>query len=461
MEVTPPEPISNFIATPDPVIAPRTRHSDGMSYDIAIFPATEVTSVRQARARHQAMTESYVGTPDPIIERVLDELEQRLPGADGTAPSESGADARGAVVFTWWFTAADNLYTVLDLTKDYSLAVFDPQTGRMYDPRGQVPVDVRCGDGSRLPYLTETILAKQLRILQAPHPFLIVERSDQDFIQTYLHDDGSFDVEYRAGSAAQHFQATAADWVVVQAVIWAWATQKPLWREALSWARMDVASFADEPTAVRAEDPLAPDTAQLLADIDNTRALLADLQTTRASLADIHVDSIEFDTIETSAEFVAVADPADSLSFLTRPGVVVRELGALSVPSGRLSVRELHPAVSGRVDLEVGRAELRVQLVEDPAGERHVGLIVSTVAAATAEFLDAGPMTKVVAAPVPTVLCDGARTPVGTNTESVATQLLPAQLTVATFFGVHGIVAARDGGGAIVGLYVQVCATAS
>ncbi|GAA4585958.1 hypothetical protein GCM10023194_30390 [Planotetraspora phitsanulokensis] len=70
---------------------------------------------------------------------------------------------------------------------------------------------------------------------------LDLEPADQHYMQVYLNDDLSYQVEYREGGPDTHFQA----WVPrehelfavepVAKVLQAWAYRRPGWREALAW----------------------------------------------------------------------------------------------------------------------------------------------------------------------------------------------------------------------------------
>ncbi|MFD4612246.1 hypothetical protein ACFWOT_30080 [Streptomyces sp. NPDC058440] len=70
---------------------------------------------------------------------------------------------------------------------------------------------------------------------------LDLEPVDQHYMQVYLNDDLSYQVEYRDGGPDRHFQA----WVPrehevfaverVAEVLQGWAYGRPGWREALSW----------------------------------------------------------------------------------------------------------------------------------------------------------------------------------------------------------------------------------
>ncbi|MEU6669087.1 hypothetical protein [Streptomyces sp. NPDC046727] len=70
---------------------------------------------------------------------------------------------------------------------------------------------------------------------------LDLEPADQHYMQVFLNDDLSYQVEYREGGPDRHFQA----WVPrehgafavepVAEVLNAWAFGRPGWREALPW----------------------------------------------------------------------------------------------------------------------------------------------------------------------------------------------------------------------------------
>jgi hypothetical protein len=74
--------------------------------------------------------------------------------------------------------------------------------------------------------------------------FLIVESladsNGQTFVQAARSDDGSYVVEYRQGSADQHFQATAPDFREAHALVTMWAFGRPGLLERATWTRLDV-----------------------------------------------------------------------------------------------------------------------------------------------------------------------------------------------------------------------------
>lgn len=71
--------------------------------------------------------------------------------------------------------------------------------------------------------------------------FAILSRADEDYVQTYHNDDGTYDLEYRAGSYDKHFRAvsetlTTEDIVKVFA---AFMTGQADWMGELEWEKVD------------------------------------------------------------------------------------------------------------------------------------------------------------------------------------------------------------------------------
>ncbi|MEW2330699.1 hypothetical protein AB0880_23130 [Micromonospora chersina] len=93
---------------------------------------------------------------------------------------------------------------------------------------------------------SEKTLYKALAYMNLRYPFLIVERLDlepagQHYMQVYLNDDMSYQVEYREGGEDKHFEAhvPAQPEVIgvepVAKVLADWAFDRPGWRDALPW----------------------------------------------------------------------------------------------------------------------------------------------------------------------------------------------------------------------------------
>jgi hypothetical protein len=96
---------------------------------------------------------------------------------------------------------------------------------------------------------SEEQLFDLLADMNLANPFVVVERLDlkpagQHYMQVYLLDDLSYQVEYREGHRKAHFQAyverppevVGPGFVV--GLIMDWAGDREGWREALPWKRM-------------------------------------------------------------------------------------------------------------------------------------------------------------------------------------------------------------------------------
>ena len=91
---------------------------------------------------------------------------------------------------------------------------------------------------------SEDALFKMFQDLEAGlGTFLIVESvadaSGQTFVQAARGDDGTYVVEYRQGTADQHFQTDAADFREAHTLVTTWAFGLPGLHERATWRRLD------------------------------------------------------------------------------------------------------------------------------------------------------------------------------------------------------------------------------
>lgn len=127
---------------------------------------------------------------------------------------------------------------LFELATPRGYAVYDPQLSWLIDPADHVPVQVTHGGAGLFPYLTRVLADRWVAGLADPNPYLIVERGDQDYIQTYREPGGSYTLEYRAGSADQHFGATLTEPAEVARLIWAWTTGDTEVLTGVPWQRV-------------------------------------------------------------------------------------------------------------------------------------------------------------------------------------------------------------------------------
>jgi hypothetical protein len=104
-------------------------------------------------------------------------------------------------------------------------------------------------DGRVVDDPTEEVLHDLLADMNLYHRFVILSRLDlepvdQHYMQVYLNDDMSYQVEYREGSADKHFQAHVPrpHEIIgpepIAKVMMDWAHDRQGWREAMAWLPM-------------------------------------------------------------------------------------------------------------------------------------------------------------------------------------------------------------------------------
>jgi hypothetical protein len=74
--------------------------------------------------------------------------------------------------------------------------------------------------------------------------FLIIERPDdtsgETYAQTVRHDDGTYTVEHREGSAERHFGTFVSDMREAHRLLTDWAYQRQGWDLGYEWERVDL-----------------------------------------------------------------------------------------------------------------------------------------------------------------------------------------------------------------------------
>lgn len=199
--------------------------------DLLVLPAEQVSTLRAAVLRYESLLAGERrADPAPAVAGLIRDVEG-WPGLSSTT------DGPAAVLHLPPDDDHDLLTAVLRATADRELAVADVRAPMLYDPRGRIDVTVKLGDDSVLPYLSRSLLAYLLP-LPGEYPWLIVSRAPEVYIQTYRLPDHSYEVEHRAGSADQHFQAYTPDPSIVHRAIWSWLSDDPRWRDIVAWHRI-------------------------------------------------------------------------------------------------------------------------------------------------------------------------------------------------------------------------------
>ncbi|MEU7633488.1 hypothetical protein AB0C34_26525 [Nocardia sp. NPDC049220] len=214
-----------------------------MSYDHVLLPSGVASSIAEVDAYlsiQQGLPESGVVTQ---IAAELNRRNSELPEADSflsTAPV-GGATTGTALHVSCPYDAIGFVRDLLfDLATPLNYAVYDPQLAWLMDPAGHVPALVTHGGAGEFPYLTKALADQWVFELNPPNPYLVVERGEQFYIQTYREQSGTYTLEYRDGSPDKHFGTTIPDAATVATLIWDWATDDRTRLQLFPWSRVDL-----------------------------------------------------------------------------------------------------------------------------------------------------------------------------------------------------------------------------
>lgn len=266
------------------------------------MPAAGIGSTENAYHRYMAIEQGPQPTaPLPVVGVVC-----ALLGRSDTGLSPQRVpDGRGVVLRAEDPHRMDCLRTVLTLTAERDLAVFEVESRRLYNPRERVRIPVTVG-AQTLPYLTEAILDELLADpAHTDDPTLTVTRTPTRYIRHRALPEDVHELEHRQGD--DYFRLFTDDHSLVRRTIWSWAVDDSWWQDAIAWQRTDGAT--EYPTD--SIDSVWAELRQLEAETQDMPALelfdtLADMDDLTQSILD-RADTEGPDTSVT--EDPAAADP--------------------------------------------------------------------------------------------------------------------------------------------------------
>lgn len=209
-----------------------------MDFRLALIPAGSAGSGAAAQRIATVMRGAPEQHPDSAIAEVLGALDASPVGHYVEGCRHTGC----CTLLSADYPESGLLETLLILAKDHGLAVYDIEINRLYDPHGGIDVDILL-PGVRIPFLTRDLLTELVLHPAWPEPeapYLIVEHADQDFIQTWLGDDGLYQLEYRKDGPESHFVVHTDDAALVIDVMWAWVIGDDSWLTAVDWQFVDI-----------------------------------------------------------------------------------------------------------------------------------------------------------------------------------------------------------------------------
>lgn len=172
----------------------------------------------------------------------LNRRNDELPEADGFLSAAPVSAVNGATLaVSSPYDAIGFVRSLLfELATPANYALYDPQLNWLIDPAGHIPIAVSHGGAGEFPYLTESLAQLWVHELSDPDPFLVVERANEVYIQTYRHSADEFTLEYRDGSADRHFETTVGNAAEVAALFWAWTIGDQERLDTVPWSRLDL-----------------------------------------------------------------------------------------------------------------------------------------------------------------------------------------------------------------------------
>ncbi|MBF6213882.1 hypothetical protein IU433_28815 [Nocardia puris] len=211
-----------------------------MNYEHVLLPAGVVAGAEEA--------EGYLAAQEGLAEAaVVAEMRAEVEKRDAELPPADtflGGDPVGIGTALFVASPYDAIgyvrHLLFEIATPRGYAIYDPQLMWLVSPTNHVPALVTHGGAGHYPYLTEDVLRQWIPDLAPPNPYLIAERGDHDYIQTYRAKPSEYTVEYRAGGPDQHYATVVNDPAVVIKLIWAWATGQTSALAGVPWERVEL-----------------------------------------------------------------------------------------------------------------------------------------------------------------------------------------------------------------------------
>ncbi|MFG3518756.1 hypothetical protein ACGF5S_00705 [Nocardia nova] len=208
-----------------------------MSYDHVLLPAGIATSPDAVETYLAAQQGRPQNETVAAIAAEVNRRNDALPEEEAFLSVATGGEGTGGALYVAARYDAighvRNLLFELATPRDYAL--YDPQLNWLIDPTDRVDVTVTHGGAGEFPYLTERLAHQWITELGEPNPYLIVERADHVYIQTYRDEPGLYTLEYRDGGPDRHFAVRLEDGDQVAALVWDWTTGDRSRLDAIGW----------------------------------------------------------------------------------------------------------------------------------------------------------------------------------------------------------------------------------
>lgn len=208
-----------------------------MSYDHVLLPAGIATSPDAVETYLAAQQGRPQNETVAAIAAEVNRRNDALPEEEAFLSVATGGEGTGGALYVAArYDAIGHVRNLLfELAPPRDYALYDPQLNWLIDPTDRVDVTVTHGGAGEFPYLTERLAHQWITELGEPNPYLIVERADHVYIQTYRDEPGLYTLEYRDGGPDRHFAVRLEDGDQVAALVWDWTTGDRSRLDAIGW----------------------------------------------------------------------------------------------------------------------------------------------------------------------------------------------------------------------------------
>lgn len=236
-----------------------------MSYDLGIwYAATPITSTEASEiygriGEDPAVTTDGTLQATPSIAKLVKDLTAQHPQLEDCDADEADASPWSGpfevtdryLSLNLAFSEAEEVVELLEeLCAKHDLVLYDPQRDVViYPPRlAKLPHRrLSTENGTVIDDPTPEDISITLAKLKAKgNCFAIFERRDEHYFQTLKESARKYIVEYRAGSADQHYHAVTSDLNAVTQAFQAFAEDRDTWRKQFTWEKLDLSADEDQ-----------------------------------------------------------------------------------------------------------------------------------------------------------------------------------------------------------------------
>ncbi len=213
-----------------------------MSYDLWLIPAGECPTPTAALAYGEAAIATTGADTAPLATQLAAAINAADDALDGDGVlSVKPITAQGDCVFvpSPFSLIHEARDLVLPLAFAAGFMVCDPQNGIVLDPRTSVPAAVTVNGDSRYPVVSPDLVDHVVSRL-AVDDFVIVETAPEFYVQTQRLGPDSFALEYRAGSADEHYGTEVSSSAQVADAIHGWIAGDDASYRELTWEKLDL-----------------------------------------------------------------------------------------------------------------------------------------------------------------------------------------------------------------------------